>query len=99
MAIVSRTPTPTHVYVIRNPLGQSWKVGESAAGTRMSDGASIRAEAQVRDLIRRYGPGYTSEIREWFPGKAPGRAYETDLIESFRRFFGDDKLPGNLTNR
>lgn len=90
----------THVYVIRDPQGRAYKIGESAQGVRVGDGASIRAEQQVRDLIRQNGPGYTSEIRRTFPGgKAPARTYETNFIERFRRMFGDDQLPGNLTNR
>jgi hypothetical protein len=89
----------THVYAIRDPQGRIFKIGESAQGVRVGDGASIRAEQQVRDLIRQNGPGYTSEIRRTLPGKAPARTYETNLIERFRRMFGDDQLPGNLTNR
>jgi len=92
----------THVYAIRNPKGQAYKVGESAGGVRAGDGQSIRAEQQVRDLIREFGPGFTSQIRHRggaFPGKAAGRSYETKFIKTFRRLFGDDTLPGNLTDR
>ena len=89
----------THVYVIRDPAERAFKIGESAQGVRVGDGASIRAEQQVRDLIREHGPGFTSEIRRTFSGKALARTYETNFIERFRRMFGDDQLPGNLTNR
>jgi hypothetical protein len=89
----------THVYAIRNPDGSVNKIGESAQGTRVRDGASIRAEQQVRQLNREAGPGHTSEIRQTFDNKRDARAYETELIERYRRRFGDDTLPGNKTNR
>ena len=89
----------THVYTIRNPDGSAHKIGESAQGTRLSDGASKRAEQQVRKLNRESGPGYTSEIRKSFPNKAAARQYETKFIERYRRMFGDDKLDGNKNNR
>jgi hypothetical protein len=68
-------------------------------GVRARDGASIRAEQQVRQLNRTVGPGHTSEIRRTFHDKASAREYETKVIERFRRMFGDDTLPGNRTNR
>jgi hypothetical protein len=40
----------SHVYVIKAPDGSVHKVGKSSAGKRLSDGASKRAEAQVRKL-------------------------------------------------
>ena len=89
----------THVYRVKNPDGTTYKIGESAQGTRVRDGTSIRAEQQVRKLNREVGPGHSSEIRKTFPNKAEARAYETKLIERFRRMFGQDKLPGNKTNR
>jgi RHS repeat-associated protein len=92
----------THIYAIRDPQGRAYKIGESAKGVRVGDGQSMRAEQQVRELIREYGPGFTSQVRhqgQMFPGKAAGRSYETKFIRTFRRFFGDDKLPGNLTDR
>ena len=88
----------THVYVIRNKDGTSHKIGESAQGTRKRGGASIRAEQQARKLNKEV-PGHTTEIRKRFPTKAAARKYETQLIERYRRRFGDDKLPGNKTNR
>jgi hypothetical protein len=89
----------THVYRIKGPDGKTYRIGQSAQGTRVSDGASIRAEKQVRQLNRTVGPGHTSEIRKTFPDKASARAYETRLIERFQRRFGRDALPGNMTNR
>ena len=89
----------THVYAVRNPKGEAHKIGESARGTRKRDGASIRAEKQVRKENRVRGPGHSSEIRKTFPNKDQARTYETKFIESFRRLFGQDKLPGNKTNR
>ncbi len=88
----------THVYRIKGPKG-SHKIGESAQGTRVRDGASIRAEQQVRDLTRETGQPYRSDIRKTFPDKRSAREYETRLIERFRRRYGDDALPGNKTNR
>ncbi len=89
----------THVYAIRSPDGSPYKIGESAQGVRRRDGQSVRAERQVRDFNRKYGPGHTSEIRKTFGNKADARRYETRLIERYRRMYGEDKLPGNETNR
>jgi hypothetical protein len=94
----------THVYAIRasDSNGETfvWKIGESGQGVRASDGASIRAEQQVRDLSREYPDLYfESEIRQWFPDKASARSYETPFIEKFRAIYGQDALPGNKTNR
>ncbi|MEM9103207.1 MAG: RHS repeat-associated core domain-containing protein [Pseudomonadota bacterium] len=89
----------THVYVVRNPDGSVNKIGESAQGTRIRDGASKRAEQQVRKLNREVGPGHTSEIRKTFPNKDAARTYETNLIKRYRRMYGQDTLPGNNTNR
>ena len=88
----------THVYVIRNPDGTPHKIGESAQGTRKLDGASIRAEQQARKLNREVRQGHTTEIRKRFPTKSAARAYETKVIERYRRRFGDDKLQGNKSN-
>ena len=89
----------THVYRVKGPDGTTYKIGESAQGVRVSDGASIRAEQQARRLTRETGDVYTTEIRKTFPDKASARKYETNLIERFRRLYGDDTLPGNKTNR
>jgi RHS repeat-associated protein len=89
----------THVYRVKGPDGSTYKIGESAQGTRVSDGASIRAEQQARRLTRETGDTYTTEIRKTFPDKASARDYETRVIERFRRMYGDDTLPGNKTNR
>ncbi|WP_419227317.1 hypothetical protein [Alteromonas sp. OM2203] len=89
----------THVYAIRSPDGSVNKIGESAQGVRIRDGASKRAEQQVRRLNREVGPGHTSEIRNIFPNKNAARNYETRLIERYRRMYGQDTLPGNKTNR
>jgi len=88
----------THVYAIRGPHG-THKIGESMQGTRVGDGASIRGEAQARALTKKTGDFYYSEIRNSFPGKESARTYETKFIETFKRLFGNDKLPGNKTNR
>ena len=69
------------------------------SGTRVSDGASIRAEQQVRKLNRDIGPGHSSEIRKEFPNKDAAREYETKLIERYRSIYGQNTLPGNKTNR
>jgi len=88
----------THVYRVKGPDG-TYKIGESAQGVRVSDGASIRAEQQVRQLQRQTGDEFRSDIRKTFPDKASARDYETRLIERFRRMYGADTLPGNKTNR
>ncbi|MDP2834456.1 MAG: RHS repeat-associated core domain-containing protein [Pseudomonadota bacterium] len=88
----------THVYRIIGPQG-THKIGESAQGVRVSDGASIRAEQQVRKLTKETGEFYTSEVRKTFPDKRTAREYETPLIERFRSMFGQEALPGNKTNR
>ncbi len=89
----------THVYRIIAPDGSTHKIGESAQGVRLRDGASIRAEEQVRDLNDLYGPGYRSQIRQRFTDKQSSVDYQTDLIERFRQFYGPDALPGNNSNR
>jgi hypothetical protein len=89
----------THVYRIKGPDGSTYKIGESAQGTRVRDGASIRAEQQARALRKETGDNYETEIRKTFPDKASARDYETRVIERFRRMYGDDTLPGNKTNR
>jgi len=63
------------------------------------DGASIRGEQQARSLQRETGDFYRSDIRKTFPDKRSAREYETRLIERFRRWYGQDALPGNKTNR
>lgn len=88
----------THVYVIRNPDGTLYKVGESAQGVRVSDGASIRAEQQARALLKETGDVYRSEIRQNFGGKADARAYETRFIETYIKLYGK-RPPGNPINR
>ena len=88
----------THVYRIKGPDGTTFKIGESARGVRQSDGLSIRAEQQVRQLIREKGPGFESEIRKTFGSKAEARDYERRLIERFRRRYGEDTLPGNKSD-
>ncbi|MBN8809384.1 MAG: LysM peptidoglycan-binding domain-containing protein [Sphingomonas sp.] len=88
----------THVYVIRRADGSLYKVGESAQGVRVADGASIRAEQQARRLTRETGEFYTSEIIKNFGGKADARAYETRVIRTYERLFGK-RPPGNLLDR
>ncbi|MEJ1353632.1 MAG: FG-GAP-like repeat-containing protein [Candidatus Sedimenticola sp. (ex Thyasira tokunagai)] len=88
----------THVYRVKGPNGNH-KIGESAQGTRVRDGASIRTEQQARKLIRQTGDRYSTDIRKTFPDKRSAREYETRLIERFRRRYGQDALPGNKTNR
>lgn len=88
----------THVYRIKGPDDTTHKIGESARGLN-AEGASIRAEQQARRLTRETGDVYNTEIRKTFPDKASAREYETRVIERFRSMYGEDKLPGNLTNR
>ncbi len=88
----------THVYRIIGPNG-TYKIGESAQGVRVRDGASIRGEQQVRALRRQTGEFYQSEVLKTFPGKRMAREYETQVIERFERMFGNGALPGNKTNR
>lgn len=88
----------THVYVIRNPDGTLYKVGESAQGVRVTDGASIRAEMQARALRKETGDFYTTEIRQNFGGKADARAYETRFIQTYERLYGQ-RPPGNPLDR
>jgi RHS repeat-associated protein len=88
----------THVYRIKAPDGSTYKIGESARGVRVGDGQSIRAEEQVRRLVRQQGPGFESEIRRTFPNKAAARDYEQRLIERFRSRYGEDSLPGNRSS-
>jgi hypothetical protein len=84
-----------------DPIVQTniYKIGESALGTRATDGASKRAEQQVRKLLRETGQNYASEICKTFEDKASAREYETNLIERFRQIYGQGALPGNKTNR
>lgn len=88
----------THVYVIKGPDGSLYKVGESAQGVRMEDGASIRAEQQARALRKETGEIYDTEIRANFGGKAGARAYETKFIQTYERLYGK-RPPGNPLNR
>ena len=89
----------THVYAIKDSKGATYRIGESAQGVRVRDGASIRAEQQVRKLRRETGKAYKSEILKTFPSKRAAREYETPLIERFKRMHGQNTLPGNKTNR
>jgi hypothetical protein len=88
----------THVYAVRGPDGY-FKIGESTQGVRQADGASRRAEQQARRLQRETGERYSTRVRKDFGNKSDGRSYETKVIERYRRMFGNDKLPGNKTNR
>jgi hypothetical protein len=89
----------THVYRIKGPDGSTYKIGESAQGVRAGDGLSLRAEQQVRELNKKTGQTYSSEIRKKFKSKAEARAYEKEIIRRFRRMHGDQALPGNKNNR
>ena len=88
----------THVYGIYKN-GKPFKVGESAQGVRIGDGASIRAEQQARKLTLKTGDVYTSKIHKIFSNKAEARVYETELIIRYRQRYGDWSLPGNRGNR
>ena len=70
----------THVYAIRSADGTLYRVGKSAQGVRVGDGASIRAEQQARALRKQTGDFYTTEIRQEFTNKADATAYETRMI-------------------
>lgn len=80
--------------MIRRPDGSLYKVGESAQGVRVGDGASIRAEQQARALRKETGDFYTTEIRQNFGGKADARSYETRFIQTYERLYGK-RPPGN----
>jgi hypothetical protein len=88
----------THVYRIKGPDGATYKIGESAQGVN-AQGLSKRAEGQARNLRKSTGEFYDTQIRKTFPNKAAAREYETKTIEKFRGIYGQDKLPGNKTNR
>jgi hypothetical protein len=85
----------SHVYVIRDADENVLKVGKSSQGTRIKDGASKRAEQQVRALNKKYGPGHTSEIRKKFDNSGKALDYEKKLRDRIRRRYGKDKLPLN----
>jgi len=85
----------SHVYVIRDADDNVLKVGKSSQGTRIKDGASKRAEQQVRALNKKYGPGHTSEIRKTFDNSGKALDYEKKLRDRIRRRYGKDKLPLN----
>jgi RHS repeat-associated protein len=89
----------THVYRIVGPDGSTYKIGQSMRGVRAADGMSIRGESQVRSLQRETGEFYRSEIRRVFSTKRSAVQYETELIQRFRRRYGEGGLPGNLSNR
>tara|TARA_B000000565_G_scaffold15558_1_gene11192 strand:+ start:13601 stop:15343 length:1743 start_codon:yes stop_codon:yes gene_type:complete len=89
----------THVYTIRNTAtGETFKAGESMQGLNRH-GLSKRAEAQARRLEYETGVEYRSKVRKTFATKAEARAYETQLIERYRKMYGADTLPGNKGNR
>ncbi|WP_353961560.1 hypothetical protein [Pleionea litopenaei] len=73
----------------------TYKIGESAQGLRKRDGASIRAEQQVRKLQRETGEIYESKILKTFPNKKAAVEYQDRLRDRFRRMYGKDTLPGN----
>ncbi|MGF1751951.1 hypothetical protein, partial [Vibrio cionasavignyae] len=83
-----------HVYRIKGSDG-TYKIGESAQGLRKRDGASIRAEQQVRKLQRETGEIYESRILKTFPNKKAAVEYQDNLRDRFRRMYGHDTLPGN----
>ncbi len=89
----------THIYRIKKN-GKTYKIGQSAQGTRMKDGASKRAEQQARKLNRENPDDiYETEIRKTFNSKEEALAYEATLIKRFKRIFGEDALPGNKVDR
>jgi hypothetical protein len=75
----------SHVYAIKAPDGSVHKIGKSSTGTRVTDGASKRAEAQVRklnreDLTNGGNGGYSSEIRkDGFQSSGDAVSYETNM--------------------
>ncbi|USO01588.1 MAG: hypothetical protein H6849_00865 [Alphaproteobacteria bacterium] len=85
----------THVYLIRDArTGHVFKVGESMRGVN-GLGQSIRAQEQIRTLMKRHNLNLVSEIRKKFPAKIAAKTHETQLIQTIRRFAGKDALPGN----
>ena len=91
----------SHVYVIKAPDGTVVKVGKSSVGKRVGDGASRRAESQVRKLNREDvanggSGGYSSEIRkDGLPTSGDALDYEHRWRTTYRRLFGQGTLPGN----
>ena len=67
-------------------------------GVRVGDGASIRAEQQVRSLSKETGGAFDSEIIQNFGTKAEARTYETGLLRTYERLYGQ-LPPGNLLYR
>ncbi|MCP5210679.1 MAG: hypothetical protein H6998_07120 [Hahellaceae bacterium] len=87
----------THVYRIKSSDG-TYKIGESAQGTRVSDGASIRAEQQARELTLETGKVHTTKIinaGKPFKNKREAVDYQDRVRDRFRRLYGEKTLPGN----
>mgnify|MGYP000635565007 CR=1 FL=1 len=79
----------THVYVIKDAkTGQLHKVGESMRGTNKF-GLSKRAEEQARKLQKMTNQPFETELRRNFDTNLDARNYETNLIEKYRKMFGD----------
>jgi hypothetical protein len=74
----------THVYAIKGPDGKIFKIGESAQGKRVRDGASIRAEQQVRRLQKQTGEEYESKVLKTFDTKSEAFEYQKQLIKRYR---------------
>ncbi len=86
----------THVYSIHRLRDKkAFKAGESTGGVRVRDGASKRAESQVRKLARKHGEMFYSKIRKQLPTKVEGKNYEANLIKRARDIHGPESLPLN----
>ncbi len=87
----------THVYVIRDELGQVYKVGESMQGyTKL--GLSKRAEQQAEKLRIQTGRWFDTEVLHRFPTKKLAKSRETRTIKVLRKRYKDDAVPGNKNN-
>jgi hypothetical protein len=86
----------THKYRIHNEDG-IYKVGQSAQGVRKSDGKSIRAESQARNLRKETGQKYETEITEVFPNKRDAYRSENEEVLKLRQS-NPNALPGNKGN-
>jgi len=87
----------THVYVIRDPAGNAYKIGESMQGYTAL-GLSKRAEQQAQVLRVETGQRFTTEVLHKFPTKKLAKARETRTIRVLKKRQGKKALPGNKTN-
>ncbi|HBN21973.1 MAG TPA: hypothetical protein DD412_01895, partial [Holosporales bacterium] len=87
----------THVYVIRDSMGNAYKIGESMQGYTALD-LSKRAEQQAQKLFLETGEIFETQVLHKFPTKKLAKDRETRTIKVLRKRNGEEALPGNLTN-